>query len=171
MKTFEILEQFRKLEDMMNEFDSETGEFIYKEEDLAYFVKDLNEKKELKLNNIEDLKREYKARNEALKDKIKSLQSKVKQNDKTIDNLLFLQNVLLDGEKLKTDEYNFFYKSSQSVIVPEKVDDSYKGFIKTTIEWDKTAIKNALQNCTKEEFEEFNKKGFGIQTKLNLNVK
>lgn len=171
MKTFEILEQFRKLEDMINEFDSETGEFIYKEEDLACFVKDLNEKKELKLNNIEDLKREYKARNEALKDKIKSLQSKVKQNDKTIDNLLFLQNVLLCGEKLKTDEYNFFYKSNQSVIAPEKVDDSYKGFIKTTIEWDKTAIKNALQNCTKEEFKEFNKKGFGIQTKSSLNVR
>jgi hypothetical protein len=171
LNTFDIKQAFRKLEEMMGEVNEDTGEFIYKEEDLAYFVNDLNEKKELKLNNIEDLKREYKARNEALEDKIKSLQSKVKQNDKTIDNLLFLQNVLLDGEKLKTDEYNFFYKSNQSVTVPEKVDDSYKGFIKTTIEWDKTAIKNALQNCTKEEFEEFNKKGFGIQTKSSLNVR
>ena len=170
MKVFDIKAQFRQLEEMMNEFD-ENGEFIYSTESLSHFVKELEEKKELKLNNIEDLKREYKSRNDALDIKIKSLQSKVKQNEKTIENLLYLQNVLLDGEKLKTDEYNFFYKSSQSVIVPEKVDDSYKGFIKTTIEWDKKAIKNTLQNCTKEEFEEFNKKGFGIQTKLNLNVR
>jgi chromosome segregation ATPase len=106
LNTFDIKQAFRKLEEMMGEVNEDTGEFIYKEEDLAYFVNDLNEKKELKLNNIEDLKREYKARNEALEDKIKSLQSKVKQNDKTIDNLLFLQNVLLDGEKKKTDEYN-----------------------------------------------------------------
>ena len=170
METFKILEQFRKLEEMMNEFD-ENGEFIYKEEDLAYFVNELNEKRELKLNNIEDLKKEYKARNEALKDKIKSLQTRVKQNDKTIENLAFLQDVLLNGEKLKTDEYTFFYKNSQSVVAPEKVDESYKGFIKTTIEWDKTAIKTALQNSTKEEFEAFNKKGFGIQTKSSLNVR
>lgn len=170
MKTFEILEQFRKLEAMMNEFD-DNGEFLYNEDDLGHFVKELNEKKEIKLNNIEDLKKELKSKISTLDEKIKSLETRKKQFNKSIENLLYLQNVLLDGEKLKTDEYNFFYKSSQSVIVPEKVDEEYKGFIKTKIEWDKTAIKNALQNCTKEELEEFNKKGFGIQTKLNLNVK
>lgn len=170
MKTFEILEQFRKLEDMMNDFD-DNGEFLYSEDDLSHFIKELNEKKEIKLNNIEDLKRELKSKISTLDEKIKSLETRKKQFNKSIENLLYLQNVLLDGEKLKTDEYNFFYKSSQGVIVPEKVDDSYKGFIKTTIEWDKTAIKNALQNCTKEEFKEFNKKGFGIQTKSSLNVR
>ena len=54
MRTFDIMEQFRKLEEMMNEFDQETGEFIYSTESLVYFVKELEEKRELKLNNIDE---------------------------------------------------------------------------------------------------------------------
>ena len=39
MTTFDIKAQFRKLEDMMNEFDQETGEFIHSTESLSHFVK------------------------------------------------------------------------------------------------------------------------------------
>ncbi|MFA9240588.1 MAG: siphovirus Gp157 family protein, partial [Candidatus Paceibacteria bacterium] len=145
MRTFDIMEQFRKLEEMMNEFDQETGEFIYNENELSYFVNDLNAKKELKLNNIEDLKREYKARIELIDEKIKSFQSKQKRYKNIIENFKYLQNVLLDGEKLKTDEYTFYYTNSESIIVPDKIDESLGNFTKTTIEWDKTKIKDAIK--------------------------
>lgn len=166
MTTFEIKDSFRKLEEMMNEFDQETGEFIYSAESLAYFVKELEEKRELKLNNIEDLKREYKSRNDALDIKIKSLQARKKQNETQINNLKFFQEVLLDGEKLKTDEYTFYYTNSESVIVPDKIDESLGNFTKTTIEWDKTKIKEAIKLG-----EDLSKYGLAIQKKSSLAVR
>lgn len=166
MTTFEIKDSFRKLEEMMNEFDQETGEFIYSTESLSHFVKELEEKRELKLNNIEDLKREYKSRNDALDIKIKSLQARKKQNETQINNLKFFQEVLLDGEKLKTDEYTFYYTNSESVIVPDKIDESLGNFTKTTIEWDKTKIKDAIKLG-----EDLSSYGIGIQKKSSLAVK
>ena len=166
MTTFEIKDSFRKLEEMMNEFDQETGEFIYSTESLAYFVKELEEKRELKLNNIEDLKREYKSRNDSLDIKIKSLQARKKQNETQINNLKFFQEVLLDGEKLKTDEYTFYYTNSESIIVPDKIDESLGNFTKTTIEWDKTKIKDAIKLG-----EDLSSYGIGIQKKSSLAVR
>ena len=166
MTTFEIKDSFRKLEEMMNEFDQETGEFIHSTESLAYFVKELEEKRELKLNNIEDLKREYKSRNDALDIKIKSLQARKKQNETQINNLKFFQEVLLDGEKLKTDEYTFYYTNSESIIVPDKIDESLGNFTKTTIEWDKTKIKDAIKLG-----EDLSSYGIGIQKKSSLAVR
>ena len=166
MTTFEIKDSFRKLEEMMNEFDQETGEFIYSTESLVYFVKELEEKRELKLNNIEDLKREYKSRNDALGIKIKSLQARKKQNETQINNLKFFQEVLLNGEKLKTDEYTFYYTNSESIIVPDKIDESLGNFTKTTIEWDKTKIKDAIKLG-----EDLSSYGIGIQKKSSLAVR
>lgn len=166
MTTFEIKDSFRKLEEMMNEFDQETGEFIYSSESLAHFVKELEEKRELKLNNIEDLKREYKSRNDALDIKIKSLQARKKQNETQINNLKFFQEVLLNGEKLKTDEYTFYYTNSESVITPDKVDENLEQFTKKTIEWDKTKIKEAIKLG-----EDLSKYGLAIQKKSSLAVK
>lgn len=166
MTTFEIKDSFRKLEEMMNEFDQETGEFIYSTESLSHFVKELEEKRELKLNNIEDLKREYKSRNDSLDIKIKSLQARKKQNETQINNLKFFQEVLLDGEKLKTDEYTFYYTNSESIIVPDKIDESLGNFTKTTIEWDKTKIKDAIKLG-----EDLSSYGIGIQKKFSLAVR
>ena len=165
MTTFEIKDSFRKLEQMMNEFD-ENGEFIYSTESLSHFVKELEEKRELKLNNIEDLKREYKSRNNALDIKIKSLQDRKKQNETQINNLKFFQEVLLDGEKLKTDEYTFYYTNSESIIVPDKIDESLEKFTKKTIEWDKTKIKDAIKLG-----EDLSSYGIGIQKKSSLAVR
>ena len=170
MKTFQILEQFRKLEEMMSEFD-DNGEFIYKEEDLAYFVKDLNEKKELKLNNIEDLKREYKSKIVSLDEKIKSLQVRKNQFNKIIDNLKFLQNVLLDGEELKTDEYNFYFTTSKSLKVPDVIDETLEDLIKIEKSYDKDVIKDRLENANDEIKAELIEKGFYIETKKSLVVR
>ena len=112
MKTFDIKQAFRELEEKMSEFNPETGEFIHSEDEFKEFIEALNEKKELKLNNIEDLKKEYKSSINTLDDKIKSLQARKKQFNKIIDNLKFLQSVFLDGEKLKTDEYSFYVRKT-----------------------------------------------------------
>lgn len=171
MTTFEIKDSFRKLEEMMNEFNQETGEFIYSSESLAHFVKELEEKRELKLNNIEDLKREYKSRNDALDIKIKSLQARKKQFNKIIDNLKFLQNVLLDGKKLKTDEYNFYFTTSESVKVPDVVDETLEDLIKIEKSYNKDVIKDRLENANDEIKAELNEKGFYIETKKSLVVR
>lgn len=171
MKVFEIKEQFRKLEEMMNEINQETGEFIYSTESLSHFVKELEEKKELKLNNIEDLKREYKSRNDALDDKIKSLQARKKQFNKIIDNLKFLQSVLLDGEKLKTDEYNFYFTTSKSLKVPDVVDETLEDLIKIEKSYDTKIIKDRLENANDDIKSSLNEKGFYIETKKSLAVR
>lgn len=170
MKVFEIKEQFRKLEEMMNEFD-ENGEFIYSSESLAHFVKELEEKKELKLNNIEDLKKEYKSSINTLDDKIKSLQARKKQFNKIIDNLKFLQSVLLDGEKLKTDEYNFYFTTSKSLKVPDVVDETLEDLIKIEKSYDTKIIKDRLENANDDIKSSLNEKGFYIETKKSLAVR
>lgn len=171
MKVLDIKEQFRKLEEMMNEINQETGEFIYSTESLSHFVKELEEKKELKLNNIEDLKREYKSRNDALDDKIKSLQARKKQFNKIIDNLKFLQSVLLDGEKLKTDEYNFYFTISKSLKVPDVVDETLEDLIKIEKSYDTKIIKDRLENANDDIKSSLNEKGFYIETKKSLAVR
>ena len=170
MKTFHIKQAFRDLEDMMNEFD-ENGEFIYSSESLAHFVKELEEKKELKLNNIEDLKKEYESSINTLDEKIKSLQARKNQFNKIIDNLKFLQNVLLEGEKLKTDEYNFYFTTSKSLKVPDVVDETLEDLIKIEKSYDKDVIKDRLENANDEIKAELIEKGFYIETKKSLVVR
>lgn len=166
MKVLDIKEQFRKIQEMMEEFDSTTGEFIYSNDELSIFLKQLEEKKELKLNSLEDIKREYKANINALDEKIKLLEARKKQFNSNINNLKFFQEVLLDGEKLKTDEYTFYYQNSESIITPEKVDESLKQFTKRTIEWDKAKIKEAIKLG-----EDLSKYGLAIQKKSSLAVR
>lgn len=171
MKTFDIKQAFRELEEKMNEFDPETGEFLYREDEFKEFIEALNEKKELKLNNIEDLKREYKSKIDSLDEKIKSLQARKKQFNKIIDNLKFLQNVLLDGEKLKTDEYNFYFTTSKSLKVPDVVDETLEDLIKIEKSYDKDVIKDRLENANDEIKAELIEKGFYIETKKSLVVR
>jgi len=171
MKTFDIKQAFRELEEKMSEFDPETGEFLHSEDEFKEFIEALNEKKELKLNNIEDLKREYKSKISSLDEKIKSLQARKNQFNKIIDNLKFLQNVLLDGQKLKTDEYNFYFTTSKSLKVPDVVDETLEDLIKIEKIYDKDVIKDRLENANYEIKAELSKKGFYIETKKSLVVR
>ena len=170
MKVFDIKEAFRDLEEKLNEFD-ENGEFLHNEDEFKEFIEALNEKKELKLNNIEDLKKEYKNSINTLEDKIKSLDSRKKQFEKIIDNLQFLQKVLLDGEKLKTDEYNFYFTTSKSVKVPDVIDETLEDLIKIEKSYDKKIIKDRLENANDEIKQDLNSKGFYIETKKSLVVR
>ena len=61
LNTFEILQEIRALEDILNEIDPVSGEFVNNEDVIKDYINNLQTSKDNKLNNIEDLKLELKA--------------------------------------------------------------------------------------------------------------
>ena len=166
LNTFEILQEIRALEDLLNEVNPETGEFINNEDVIKDYIINLQTSKENKLNNIEDLKLELKAQSEALKQKEEKLYARRKSIESNIDRLKDLQVMLLQGEKLKTDEYTFSFRNSKAVIVPNKVDPRLENFTKTKIEWDKVAIKKELDKGI-----DYSEYGIYLEDKKSLSVR
>lgn len=146
LKVFDILLEIRALEDILNEVDPVSGEFVNNEEDIKEYINKLNIDKATKLNNIEDLKQELNGQIDTLKAKIDKLLSRKKSIENNIDKLKDLQLLLLNGEKLKTDEYTFSFRNSSSVNVYdiEQLEDKYLKIEKKPILKDiAEAIKNA----------------------------
>ena len=146
MKTFDIMSEFRALEALLNEVDAETGEFLNSEDDIKDYIEKLNIDKATKLNNIEDLKQELNGQIDTLKTKIDKLSARKKSIESNVDRLKDLQLLLLNGEKLKTDEYTFSFRNSSSVVVTdiEQMQDKYFKIEKKPILKDiGEAIKNA----------------------------
>ena len=166
LNTFEILQEIRALEDLLNEVNPETGEFINNEEVIKDYIINLQTSRENKLNNIEDLKLELKAQSEALKQKEEKLYAKRKSIESNIERLKDLQIMLLQGEKLKTDEYTFSFRNSKSVVVPSEVNPSLEIFTKTKIEWDKVAIKKELEKGI-----DYSEYGIYLEDKKSLSVR
>jgi len=120
MTTFEIAEKYKKLYEIINNsnIDPETGEVLYEiDEALEYEIKQLDDTRDKKLESIEYLKREFKKSEEALKEEAKRLTDRAKSFTNKIEELKKLQDILLDGEKLKTDKFTFYYKNTKSVDV------------------------------------------------------
>lgn len=167
MKTFDIMSEFRALEALLNEVDSETGEFLNSEDDIRDYIEKLNIDKATKLNNIEDLKQELNGQIDTLKTKIDKLSARKKSIESNIDRLKDLQLLLLNGEKLKTDEYTFSFRNSSSVVVTdiEQIQDKYFKIEKKPILKDiGEAIKNA--NSKGESFF-----GAEIVNKVSLSIR
>ena len=127
LRVFDILQEIRALEDILNEVDPVSGEFVNNEDDIKEYINKLNIDKATKLNNIEDLKQELNGQIDTLKNKIDKLSSRKKSIESNIDRLKDLQLLMLDGEKLKTDEYTFSFRNSSSVNVYdiEQLEDKY----------------------------------------------
>ena len=166
LNTFEILQEIRALEDLLNEVNPETGEFINNEDVIKDYITNLQASKENKLNNIEDLKLELKAQSEALKQKEEKLYAKRKSIESNVERLKDLQVMLLQGEKLKTDEYTFSFRNSKSVVVPSEVNPRLEIFTKTKIEWDKVAIKKELEKGI-----DYSEYGIYLEDKKSLSVR
>ena len=166
LNTFEILQEIRALEDLLNEVDPISGEFVNNEDVIKDYITNLQVEKEIKLNNIEDLKLELKSQSEALKQKEEKLYTKRKSIDNNIERLKDLQVLLLQGEKLKTDEYTFSFRNSKSVVVPSEVNPNLQIFTKTKIEWDKTAIKKELEKGI-----DYSEYGIYLEEKSSLSVR
>lgn len=167
MKTFDIMSEFRALEALLNEVDAETGEFLNSEDDIKDYIEKLNIDKAIKLNNIEDLKQELNGQIDTLKIKIDKLSARKKSIESNIDRLKDLQLLLLNGEKLKTDEYTFSFRNSSSVVVTdiEQIQDKYFKIEKKPILKDiGEAIKNA--NSKGESFF-----GAEIVNKVSLSIR
>ena len=146
MTTFQILEEIRALYALMVECD-ENGELLHNEDDLKDFVREIKQNKEVKLNSMQDLKIELQHSINAYDEKIKKLSARKQALSNDIDRIKNLQLMLLDGEKCKTDEYNFTFTNTESVKVPDTCDNSYpKEWIVTKYQFDKKAIKEALKS-------------------------
>ena len=52
LNTFEILQEIRALEDLLNEVNPESGEFVNNEDVIKDYITNLQTSKENKLNNI-----------------------------------------------------------------------------------------------------------------------
>ena len=166
LKVFDILQEIRALEEMLNEIDPITGEFVNNEDIMKDYIKGLQVEKETKLNNIEDLKLEFKSQIEALKQKEEKLYARRKSLEANIERLKDLQVILLNGEKLKTDEYTFSFRTTKSVVVPNEVNKSLEIFTKTKVEWDKVAIKKELEKGI-----DYSEYGIYLEDKQSLSVR
>ena len=167
MKVFDILDEFRALEVLLNEVDAVSGEFVNNEDDIKDYIEKLNIDKATKLNNIEDLKQELNGQIDTLKTKIDKLSARKKSIESNINRLKDLQLLLLNGEKLKTDEYTFSFRNSSSVVVTniEQIQDKYFKIEKEPILKDiGEAIKNA--NSKGESFF-----GAEIINKVSLSIR
>lgn len=147
MTCFQILEEIRALYALMVECD-ENGELLHNEDDLKDFVREIKQNKEVKLNSMQDLKIELQHSINAYDEKIARLSARKSALSKDIERIKNLQLMLLDGEKCKTDEYNFTFMTTKSVnisdnITPDMLD---KEFQRVKVEFDKAAIKKALQD-------------------------
>ena len=164
LNTFEILQEIRALEDLLNEIDPVSGEFINNEDVIKDYIINLQTSKENKLNNIEDLKLELKAQSEALKQKEEKLYARRKSIELNIERLKDLQVMLLQGEKLKTNEYTFSFRNSKSVEIYDvnMLEDKFFKIEKKPILKDiAEAIKQA--NSKGESF-------FGAEIKENISL-
>ena len=166
LKVFDILQEIRALEEMLNEIDPITGEFVNNEDIMKDYIKGLQVEKETKLNNIEDLKLEFKSQIEALKQKEEKLYARRKSLEANIERLKDLQVILLNGEKMKTDEYTFSFRTTKSVVVPNEVNKSLEIFTKTKVEWDKVAIKKELEKGI-----DYSEYGIYLEDKQSLSVR
>lgn len=146
MTTFEIKQEYQALTELLeNEFDPETGEFVDVESILKEEIEKLNDEKESKLENIEYLKRDFKAKSVSLKDEIKRLQARAKSFERQVENLTKLQIFLLNGEKLKTDKFTFSFRKSKAVEIENEniIPDDFKVI---SYRVDKTKLKKVLEN-------------------------
>lgn len=147
MTTFQILEEIRALYALMVECD-ENGELLHTEDDLKDFVKEIKQSKEKKLNSMQDLKIELQHSINAYDEKIAKLSTRKKALENDIERVKHLQLMLLDGEKCKTDEYNFYFMTTKSVNISDNVSpiDLDEKYQRVKIDFDKTSIKKDLQD-------------------------
>jgi len=147
MTTFKILEEIRALYSLMVECD-ENGELLHSSDDLKDFVREIKQNKEEKLNSMQDLKIELQHSINAYDEKIAKLSARKSALSNDMERIKQLQLMLLDGEKCKTDEYNFYFMTTKSVNISDNVSptDLDEEFQRVKVEFDKTKIKKALQD-------------------------
>lgn len=167
MNVYEIQQEFRALDSLLNEINEETGEFINCEKDIEDYINNLESSRDVKLDNIEKLKREIAGSINTIDDEIKRLQQLKKTRSNNIDRLKSLQFALTSGEKIETELYKFSTRKSVSVeiIDPDAIEDKYCTFKKVP---NKTEIKAAIAEAKKNGESFF---GADLVEKVSIAVK
>lgn len=150
MTTNEIIEKISLIEKMKNDVDLETGVFKFTDEEIAIVEAEINATKEEKLNAIQDYRLSLNDNIERFKEKKAVQDANIKRTEKFQDYLKELQINLLDGKKIKTDEFNFYYKNSIKVDVVDidSIPDKYCKFEKKIIASD---VKDAMLEAEKNK--------------------
>ena len=135
MTTNEIVQKIQQIERMKNDINPTTGEFNFTDEEIAKVEAEINATKEEKLNAIQDYKLSLNDNIKRFKEKKAVQDANIKRTEKFQEYLKELQLSLLDGEKIKTDEFNFYFTKSVSVDVvePENLEDKYCTFVRKPI--------------------------------------
>lgn len=150
MTTYEIINKLKEITLMRDAVNEETGEYIYTEQEIAKLEDEISATKEQKLNAIQDYRLSLDDEIARFTDKKKKQEANIKNTKRHQDYLKELQADLLGGEKLKTDEYNFYYTTTTSVYII-KVDDIQDKFCTFTKVADKKLIKEALLKAEENE--------------------
>jgi len=170
MRTFDIKTEYDALLSMMEEVD-ENGEFVNDEAALKELMDELNESKGDKLDALELIKRDYEAKQEAVKAEIDRLTKRKKSFENQADKLKALQELLLNDEGFDTGRFKFSYRKSESVKVPEldnfEMSRMPKEWIITKYQFDKKAIKEAIK---KSEID-YSEYGIELVTNVSLQVR
>lgn len=147
MNTFDLTQEFKALDELMNEVDMETGEFLNSAEDIQEYIEALEMTRAEKLDSIERLKRDNMSKIDAIKAEVKRLQAFANQIEKNNGRLVDLQMLLTGGNKIETNFYKFSSRRTKSVeILDEALLDERFKVRKETVSPDKKAIKEAMNN-------------------------
>lgn len=142
MNLFEINFEIEKL--LNDAVDEETGEI---NEEALKKLDEVGEARETKIDNICFYIKNLKAEREAVKKYEKDFADKGKALDRKIDRIKSYLEQGLNGEKFKSIANNIYYNHSTSVEVDvDNLDNFDEKYLRRTVELNKTALKEALDN-------------------------
>ena len=121
MTSYEIRNKIDFLAEMKVSADEETGEYKYTDAEMKELEIFLHTNKEEKLNSIQDFKLSLNDDILRFKEKKAVQDTNIKRAEKKQKYLKELQNILLGNEKLKTDEFNFYYTTTKRLNVNTEV--------------------------------------------------
>tara|TARA_R110000737_G_scaffold350683_1_gene390390 strand:- start:47 stop:544 length:498 start_codon:yes stop_codon:yes gene_type:complete len=121
MTSYGIRNQIDFLAEMKVSVDEETGEYKYTDAEIKELEIFLHTNKEEKLNSIQDFKMSLTDDILRFKEKKSVQDTNIKRAEKKQKYLKELQNILLGNEKLKTDEFNFYYATTKKLNVNTEV--------------------------------------------------
>jgi len=147
MNTFDLTQEFKALDELMNEINPETGEFLNSADDIQEYIDALELSRGDKLDSIERLKRDNASKIDAIGAEVNRLQAFANQIKKNNERLIELQMILTGGNKIETSFYKFSSRRTKSVeIIDEALLDERFKVHKETVTPDKKAIKEAMDN-------------------------
>ena len=147
MTSYEIKNKIDSLSEMKVSVDEETGEYKYTDAEIKGLEAFLHTNKEQKLNSIQDFRLSLDDDILRFKEKKAVQDANIKRAEKKQEYLKSLQMDLLGGDKLKTDEFNFYYKNTKRLNVHTEVSLGSKFYetFETTV-LNKELLKKELLN-------------------------